>query len=290
MPELRRIQNRRETTLTLLNLVRNVKALAAVTIREQQMTASALKHYQSSLDSALGLVLSRKALESEEGIPGEIHGRGTARIVLGSDQGMCGAFNQAVCRQLERPSEGPLVVVGYRAWKELEKRGFPVTETLGVPSGAVGTHRLVGALLVYLEKWQQDPLVGEVLLYLNTPSRGGEGYVAVRRRLLPLGPEWLRRIRSQSWVSRTRPIVLGSQTEVLQTLLRQWLYVNIYRALADSMVAESEARLSTMRNAESNIERKLDSLERAYRSIRQSQIDAELLDISAGFEAVMGEQ
>ena len=290
MPELQRIQSRRETTLTLLNLVRNVKALAAVTIREQQMTAGALKHYQSTLESALGLVLSRRALESEEGIPGEIHGRGTARIVLGSDQGMCGAFNQAVCRQLEKPGEGPLVVVGYRAWRELEKRGFQVIETLGIPSGAVGAHRLVGALLVYLEQWQQDPLVGEVLLYLNVPSRGGEGYQSVCRRLLPLGREWLKRIRSQRWVSRTQPMVLGTQPEVLQSLLRQWLYVNVYRALADSLVAESEARLSTMRNAERNIEGKLDYLEREYRSIRQSQIDAELLDISAGFEAVMGEQ
>ena len=290
MAELQRIKSRRETTQTLLNLVRNVKALAAVTIREQQMRSGALKQYQSTLESALGLVLSAEALRSGEGIPGEIQGRGTARIVLGSDQGMCGAFNLAVCRQLEGPSDGPLIAVGYRAWRELEKAGHTITETLSLPSGSVGAHRLVGALLVYLQEWQHSLTVGEVLLYFNTPVRGGEGYRPTYRRLLPLGSEWLERIRSQQWESRTLPSVLGDRPAVLQTLLRQWLYVDVYRALADSMVAESEARLATMKNAENNIESKLSHLEREFRSLRQSQIDAELLDISAGFEAVTGGQ
>ena len=40
----------------LLNLVRNVKALAAVTIREQQMVSEALEVYEETVLDGLGLV------------------------------------------------------------------------------------------------------------------------------------------------------------------------------------------------------------------------------------------
>jgi F-type H+-transporting ATPase subunit gamma len=290
MPELQKVKSRRETTLTLLNLVRNVKALAAVTIREQQTTAAALCHYEGTLEKALGAVLRRDGVEATSAAHPHNPGAHTAQMVLGSDRGMCGAFNQKVAREVESVESGPLVAVGYRVGRELEKRGFTVLETLSVPSGAVGRHGLVGNLLVYLEEWNRDPSVGEVVLHLNAPHRGKVGYAPVRRRLLPLGSEWLDEVQAKPWVSRSRPKVLGPPKDVFQTLLRQWLYVTVYRAVADSMVAESGARLATMQNAENNINGKLETLEREFRSLRQSQIDAELLDISAGFEAVVGEQ
>lgn len=284
MPELQRLQSRRETTLTLLNLVRNVKALAAVTIREQQLAAGALKHYEETLEDALGLLL-RRHIEVDSGPRGSL----TAGIVLGSDQGMCGAFNQRVAELVPVGNDGPLVVMGYRARRELEKLGYRVEDTLSVPSGGSGAHRLVGALLVYLERWQASSEIGRVNLFLNTPVRGGGEYRGVCRSLLPLGQDWLAKLTRRSWESRSVPMVLGPEPVVLKTVLRQWLYVTVYRALADSLVAESGARLAAMQAAENNIEGKLEVLERDVRSLRQSLIDAELLDISAGFEAVMGD-
>lgn len=288
MPELQELKSRRETTLTLLNLVRNVKAIAAVTIREQQIRAQVLKQYEETLEDSLGLVLRSQDLSKRGGIPGEIQGRGIARIVLGSDQGMCGAFNQKVASLVPRDAEGPLVVMGYRAARELEKRGNRVDECVEVPHGALGGHHTVGRLLVWLERWQGCKRVGEVLLYLNTPPKTGIDYLPQCRRLLPLGQDWLERLADRTWNARTLPAVLGPSDELLKTLIRQWLFITVYRGLADSLVAESDARLSTMQAAEDNIQGKLEELKRDYRSLRQSIIDAELLDISAGFEVITG--
>ena len=74
-----------------------------------------------------------------------------------------------------------------------------------------------------------------------------------------------------------------------RALLRQWMYSTVYKSLAESKLAESGARLETMQSAETNITANLHELERDFRQQRQSMIDAELLDITAGFESIVKE-
>lgn len=56
-----------------------------------------------------------------------------------------------------------------------------------------------------------------------------------------------------------------------------------------SLTSENQMRLRAMQAAEKNIQEKLDELVFDYRNQRQDAIDAELLDIGAGFEAIMGQ-
>jgi F-type H+-transporting ATPase subunit gamma len=74
---------------------------------------------------------------------------------------------------------------------------------------------------------------------------------------------------------------------VFAALVRQHMFVTLYRACAESMASEEASRLAAMQNAERNIDERLQELTRAYHHQRQSSIMAELLDITAGYEAVM---
>ena len=69
-------------------------------------------------------------------------------------------------------------------------------------------------------------------------------------------------------------------------LIREYLFVSLYRAFAESLASENASRLASMQVAERNIENRLDELNAQYHQQRQNGIDAELFDLVAGFEAL----
>lgn len=75
---------------------------------------------------------------------------------------------------------------------------------------------------------------------------------------------------------------------LFSALIRQYLFVSIYRAFAESLASENASRLAAMQLAEKNINERLEELDTDYHRQRQGSITAELLDIAAGFEALEG--
>ncbi len=74
---------------------------------------------------------------------------------------------------------------------------------------------------------------------------------------------------------------------MLPALLREWLFVELFRACAESLASEHASRLLAMQAAERNIADRLAELNTAYRQQRQEAITAELLDVAAGFEVLV---
>jgi len=270
----------------LLNLVRNVKALAAVTIREQQMVSEALEVYEETVLDGLGLV-ARTLGTATDARDGRARSSEPARIVFGSDQGLCGTFNQRVADTLE-PGSGPLIAVGHRVGRELERREHSVDLVLSTPNDPSGSRRVVGTLLNSIEEWQSGD-GNEVVLLHNKAGEVGLEYHPTSVKLLPFEGAWWESLRSRSWTSRSLPVCLACPQKSQRALLRQWMYSTVYKSLAESKLAESGARLETMQSAETNITANLHELERDFRQQRQSMIDAELLDITAGFESIVKE-
>ena len=73
---------------------------------------------------------------------------------------------------------------------------------------------------------------------------------------------------------------------IFRSLIREYLFVSVYRAFANSLASENASRLAAMQNAEKNIEERLEELDVQFHRQRQMTITEELLDIVAGFEAL----
>jgi F-type H+-transporting ATPase subunit gamma len=69
-------------------------------------------------------------------------------------------------------------------------------------------------------------------------------------------------------------------------LIREYLFVSLFRAFAESLASENASRLASMQVAERNIEDRRRALNGESRQVRQSAITSELLDIIAAFEAL----
>jgi F-type H+-transporting ATPase subunit gamma len=76
--------------------------------------------------------------------------------------------------------------------------------------------------------------------------------------------------------------------QLFQSLIREYLFVSLFRAFAESLASEDASRLANMQVAERNIEDRLGELFSQFRQSRQSSITSELLDIVAAFEAFKG--
>ncbi len=69
-------------------------------------------------------------------------------------------------------------------------------------------------------------------------------------------------------------------------LVRQYLFVWLFRACAESLAGENASRIAAMQAAERNIKDRLLALRSDYAMRRQTAITAELLDVVTGFEAL----
>jgi F-type H+-transporting ATPase subunit gamma len=79
---------------------------------------------------------------------------------------------------------------------------------------------------------------------------------------------------------------MGGGTATLRALIREYLFVSIFQACAESLESENASRLAAMQRADKNIDELLEDLNRTFHRLRQDGIDEELFDVVSGFEAL----
>jgi F-type H+-transporting ATPase subunit gamma len=272
------------------DLVRTMKSLAAASIRQYEQAVAALSGYDRTVELAL-----QSVVRTGPPTPEERAGRegGTGVIVLGSDQGLCGTFNEQVVERLRLDVDAGrieldrlrVLAVGIRAADRLVEAGVRVEDVREVAASAVLLPDVALDLLLAVDAWGRQEGVGTVHVYGSRPT-GQIGVETYRRQLLPISPERLRRLRAEPWPSRSVPRHTIDRSELLSTFARHFLFVTLTRSLAWSSAAEHASRLLAMQAAERSIEERLDALRASYHHLRQTAITTELLDVVAGAEAV----
>ncbi|MGI8436642.1 MAG: F0F1 ATP synthase subunit gamma, partial [Chthoniobacterales bacterium] len=139
------------------------------------------------------------------------------------------------------------------------------------------------------EKHQGRNEVTELHLFYNRPTSGA-GYDPVTQRLLPLYETWRSNLAKLPWPAKNLPEVLGDGTETLRALIREYLFVSLFRACAESLASENASRLAAMQRADKNIDELLVTLQGSFNRLRQSSIDEELFDVISGFDALNTEK
>ena len=154
-----------------------------------------------------------------------------------------------------------------------------------MPSSVKAIAPLVGQILVDSETRHSQSEGTELHLFYNRPTSRA-GYAPVSQRLLPLDEAWRRELADRPWPTRSLPEVMGGGTPTLRALIREYLFVSLFRACAESLASENASRLAAMERADKNIDELLETLHGTFHRLRQSGIDEELFDIVSGFEGL----
>ncbi len=275
---------------TLGSVVRTMKALAASNIRQYEEAVRALADYYHTIE--LGLSASLRGIDGHYSrfIKPEKKTLLTIAVVFGSDQGLVGSFNDqltdVVTHKLEELSgKSMILAVGERIQPRLTDAGHEPEELFTVAGSVNAIAFLVGDLLAAVEKIREKEGMIQLYLFYNSPE-SGEIYHSLSKRLLPLDVTWELEIRRTVWPTKAIPEMLSGSDTVRWALVREYLFVSLFRACAESLASENASRLAAMQRAEKNIDDILEELSRLYNNRRQSGIDEELFDVVSGFNAL----
>lgn len=288
MQTLETLRRQINSTESLQSVVRTMKVLSMTSIRQCEQAVESLSDYYRTVRLGLRIALRHRPREGAT-LPTASSGR-LGVIVFGSAWGMCGRFNENLAQHTaERlvDTEAPkmIVVLGEYVGGALETQGLVPDEQSAVPESVDGITARVQELLVEIEQWRLRRQIDRVLLFYNA-STSGSGYEPTTQRLLPLDETWLNHLEQKEWPTRMVPTFRGDWASLFASLVKQYFFVSLYRAFAESLASEHASRLAAMQMAEDNVEERLDDLQSRFHRTRQNAITEELLDITSGFEAL----
>lgn len=290
MQKLEQLQRKVSSAEELQSITRTMKVMSAVSIRQFEEAVKSLAEYFDTLELGMQIVLRTanvygiRDLEKEK-VPG------TGVIAVGSGQSLCGPFDETLTSYiLEKaeemdPAKLQFYVLGERLAGHLKIEKKRIDRIFATPASVDGINDVVLALLNGIEQWQYEAGIGSILVIHNKPL-AKKGFTPRTQYLLPLNKAWLDRLTTRKWPTNNIPTFTMDPEELFTALLRQYLFVSLFRAVAESLAAEYASRLSAMQRAETKIEERLEILRAEFLRERQASITEELLDIMAGFEAV----
>jgi F-type H+-transporting ATPase subunit gamma len=267
-----------------------MKTLAASSIGQYEKSVSALADYSRNVELGLGACFRES--ESAPAIT-EPNGRvdlgAIGAVVFGSDQGLVGQFNDVVADYAIKtlaalPGKPRVWAVGERVHARLADAGLPSMGLYAVPNSVKAVVPLVGQIQIDSEAQRAKGEYSEVYVFHNRP-RSGALYEPVGQRLLPLDAQWRQGLTKVPWPTKSLPEIMGGGG-ALRALVREYLFISLFRACAESLASENASRLAAMQRADRNIGELLENLKGAFHRLRQAGIDEELFDVISGFEAL----
>ncbi len=289
------LQRKISSSGDLQSVVRTMKALAASSIGQYEKSVLALADYYRTVE--LGLSVCLRQTERASIVQQNSHPEDesvTGAIVFGSDQGLVGQFNDIIADYAIKtlaalPGKPQVWAVGERVCARLIDSGLEVVGKFVVPSSVKAITPLVAQIQIQSENERTKRGYEKIYVFHNRPQTGSV-YEPVSQRLLPLDAVWQKSLLKIEWPTKLLPEVVNDPKSTLRSLIREYLFISLFRACTESLASENASRLSAMQRADKNIDELLENLQNHFHRLRQSSIDEELFDVVSGYEALGGQR
>ena len=201
MHTLESLRRKIDTATDLSSVVSTMKTLAAVSIRQYERAVDALEDYSRTIELAFQIALRHQTLSVERHFAAHQIGA----VVFGSDQGMCGRFNEELIAFVQdrqeqmRPNyDWRILVVGSRAGGQFQEAGQEIDQTYRVPTSVSEIVGLVQELLPRLERWRVEHQVSRLLVFYNRRITASS-YQPRQHQMFPIEQERLRQWSHRPW-------------------------------------------------------------------------------------------
>ena len=275
----------------LRSVVRTMKAMAASSIGQYENAVRSLDEYYRTVQLALAASFRQGSPQAAGSSKSRQHAaETTVAIVFGSDQGLVGQFNEMMVAFVGDtlktfPERQVVWAVGERMASRLADTGLAPEKSFILPNAISAITLLIEQILLEVESRRTTAGLTQVYLFHNHPEPGAL-CLPQCQRLLPLDDSWQQDVASMPWPTGNLPQVIHADGRALLAFVREYLFVSLFRACAESLASENASRLAAMQRAEKNIDDILEGLKQSFYRLRQSSIDEELFDVVSGFEAL----
>lgn len=293
MANLRDIRNRISSIQNTQQITKAMKMVAAATLRKAQNRIVETRPYTEKIKEVVArLVYSTE----EENIllrqPEEVEN--VLVIVISSDRGLCGAFNNNLFKVVEQKINDDLneyyendrlslVTIGRKACNHFGKRDYNVIQKFDGFFDDLQYNKTCDIM----NKAVKDFLAGkfdQVYLAFNE-FKSVLAQNRVFESVLPIDPVQL--VQDEDIDEDHIDYIFEPSVDaILDDLLPLHLNMQLWRAVLESNAAEQGARMTAMDNATENAKELERDLKLEYNQARQSAITTEISEIVSGAQAL----
>lgn len=291
MATLRELKGRIGSVASSEKITGAMKMISSAKMHKAEGALRRLKPYRSTIETIIANLLTADAtFTSPLAEPRDVN-RLTV-VVLGSDDGLCGAYNvnlakylgERIAEQRERYGDNlhvTIVPVGKKmakaiVWfcRNLKNVDVKVPEVNSKSDGS--------DVKAFVDSLQASFLAGETdavdLLYMKYVSAGRQ--VATFDRLMPLSPD----VFSHEGIKPSaRPYIFEPDAQsIFSSVIPMYVLAMTQEVFVENRASEQAARVMAMQAANDNAKKLLDQLRLEYNKLRQQSITSELLDIVGG--------
>jgi F-type H+-transporting ATPase subunit gamma len=284
VPNLKDIQRRITSVKKTQQITRAMRMVAGAKLRRAQDTSTAAKPYAERMRATL-LEVARAQKDAEHPL---LKAREFVRcvevVVVTSDRGLCGAFNNNVLKLAastiaEREAEGceiRITAAGKKAADFFRRRRPQQLGDEHPQAGWVSYSAAAELAAQISERFISGKIDEAVLIHSEFVSAMTQKPRA--DRLLPFAGDDGGEVEAFT--------IEPDPTALLAVLVPKAVEVEIYKALLENQTGEHAARMAAMESATRNTEELVDSLTLQFNRARQAAITKELVEIVSGAEAL----
>jgi len=286
MPSLKDLKNRINSVKKTEQITKAMRMVAAAKLRRAQTDIITARPYAIKMNEVLISLVSRLSPEAHPLLKVREPKKGVV-VVIASDRGLCGAFNQNVFRKTEafmkdnknRLDQISLVLIGKKSIDFYKRKNVDIRKSfiIGKPNFSLASEICEDLINGYI-KLEYD----ELIIIFNE-FKSAMTQILHADKVLPLEP-----IEADDESSKLEYIFEPSEDILLETLLPMSLKVFFYRALLESAASEHGARMTAMESASGNASDVISKLTIKYNRQRQATITTELVEVVGGAEALKG--
>ena len=276
--KLGEVQSRIGTVHQLEAVITAMRGRAAARSREARSRLDGIRAYAAAIGGAIGQALAlvpepdpqpRKSRSPQAHVV----------IVLSSEQGFAGTFNERVLDAAEqhlKANGSELLIVGDRGAMVAAERGLVSAWSESMVAHAEEVPLLASRITDTLYSRLEQDQVARVTVIHAVPAPSASVEI-VERTLLPFDFA-----RFKVTPRSIPPITTLPVEQLIADLAEEYVYAQLCEEVLLSFAAENEARMVAMIAARNNVARKLDELVANFRRLRQEEITGELIELSAG--------
>lgn len=267
-----------------------MKMISSAKMHKAEGALRRLQPYRSTIESIIANLLSADVPFTSPLVDERPLQRVTL-VVLGSDDGLCGAYNVNLAKFVETHIDQlfanhgaditiDIVAVGKKmakACQRLARANVYVIESTEVNSKSEGDQ-----VKSFEANLRNQFLNGDTdcveILYMHFRSAGKQ--VATADKFLPLSPA---NFSTDKATATVRPYLFEpNAADIFAGVLPMYLLSMAQEVFIENRASEQAARVMAMQSANDNAKKLLDQLRLEYNKLRQQSITTELLDIVGG--------
>ena len=298
MANTRQILQRRNAAANISKVTGTMETISAVRYRQYyNQWAQGIAFYDTLAQLAYLMVTAQSRVEHPLLDDRKVKSNKNALIVIGSDRGLCGAYNSEIFRQIDTH-----VKMAKRFGRELQiyakgKKVQGYLEHLKIEPmhiyddfSEVPTAEQANEIADFFTKeYLQGRIdrLGIVYTRFFSPASQKAQTLTVLPVVDLIDDLTTRATVIWPWELNFEDFELSpSATDIFETLAKMIIRTSVLGCFLEAAVSEHLARVVCMRNASDNADEMIKELTKDYNRARQGQITVELLDIVGGVEAM----